>query len=237
MPRASVGDSPDSAPLTAGLWEQAEFTAPLTGPIVDGVSPPSETGPWTTRAKFAWDPGHLYMLVESVGPRPSSPFTRHDELLHQADAIELFLDVTGNRRRIVEVQVNPGNVTADYLHVWDRKPTYPAHRIDADFYRAHHRADLAWDVRGLRTRSVLAPAGDGLTRWTVLMAVPLSEILAADGLTTPLRPGQTLYVNVMRYAYTGEDNRRTLRHYNLVPVRQGCPHQSPMATMELTAVE
>jgi len=220
------------------LWEHADFTPPLTGPIVEGGSQPSaEPGPWTTRAKFAWDPNHLYVLVESVGPRPASPFTRHDELLHQADAIELFLDVTGNRRRIVEVQVSPDNITADYLHVWDKKPTYPAHRIDADFYRAHHRADLAWDVRGLRTRSELAPAGDGLTRWTVLMAVPLSEILSADGLTPPLRPGQTLYVNVMRYAYTGEGDRRTLRHYNLIPVRQGCPHQSPMATLQLTATE
>ena len=238
MPRAPGEESSASLNLTTALWERAAFTPPLAGPLTNGGSQSAEkTSPWTTRAKFAWDPKHLYVLIESVGPHPASPFTRHDELLHQADAVEIFLDVTGNRHRIVEVQVSPNNITADYLHVWDQKAMYPADRIDADFYRAHHRADLAWDLRGLRTQSLLEPADNGQTRWTVMMAIPLSEILAADGRTPPLGRNQTLYVNVLRYAYASKGARRTFHHYNLVPVRKGCPHQSPMAVVPLKATD
>ena len=116
MPRAVIGDSPAPAPLMVALWEHADFTPPLTGPIVEGGSQPSaEPGPWTTRAKFAWDPNHLYVLVESVGPRPASPFTRHDELLHQADAIELFLDVTGTDLSAISGALNHSRGAQDEI--------------------------------------------------------------------------------------------------------------------------
>jgi hypothetical protein len=236
MPRA-VGGHEASPSLSPALWRRATFTAPFVGPIGDGEPAPPKDGPWTTRAKFAWTPDHLYVLIESVGLRPASPFTRHDELLHQADVVELFLDVTGERRRIVEIQVSPNNVTTDYLHVWNARPDYQTDRIDVDFYRENHHVDLAWNLQGVRTLSGVEPAGNGQTRWTTMMAIPLAGLLVEEGLPPALRPGQNLYVNVLRYAYSGEGDARMFRQYNLIPVRHGCPHQTPMAVAELTTVD
>ena len=239
-PRLTMPRATETGELTEALWADSSFTAPLTGPLGEPGAKPSpakdDAGPWVTRAKFAWDPGHLYVLLESVGPEPHSPFGERDDLLHQADTLEVFLAVADDHRRIVEVQVNPQNVTADYLHIWRQAPTYPADRLDDDFYRANHSADIHWDVPGLRTRSVLTRLADGRTRWTAMIAIPLADILAADGLPPALRPGQTIYVNLMRYAHLDRQPGGAWRQYNLVPVRQGRPHQSPMAMAPLQAV-
>lgn len=235
MPRIAPDDAASAVELTPALWERATFTNVFAGPLTWAGDPGPGDDRWRTRAKFAWAPDALYVLIESVGPAPASPFARHDDLLHQADAVEVFLDVAGDRRNIVEVQVSPKDVTADYYHRWSEAPSYPADRLDDDFYRAHHRADAGWDLKGLRVKSLVAPAADGQTRWTAMLVLPLAEPLTRVGLPAELHAGQTLRINVLRYAYEEQRGTRVLRHYSLVPVRHGRPHQSPMATVPLVA--
>ena len=226
------------AVLPPELWRNAAFTGALVGPLAEpGKARVEASACWTTRAKLAWDPQHLYVLIESIGPAPRSPFTKHDELLHQADAVEIFLDVEGEHRQIVEIQVSPNGTTADYYHVWSEAPSYPADKLDDDFYHAHHRADLNWNLEGLRVQSSVEAAAENRTRWTVMMALPLAEPLRLAGLAPELRKGQKIRANILRYAYKDENGQHVLNHYNLVPVRGGRPHQSPMATAALVAAD
>lgn len=237
MPRPAVTalSFENSADLGAVDWQRAAFGPTLAGPLARrGAQATAADERWETRARFLWTFHHLLVQVESIGPAPDSPFEQQDDLLHQADVIELFLDVTGRQQRVIEIQVNPQNVTTDYLHYWSLRPTYTADAIDEDFYRQHHRADLAWDLQGLVTRSTVQPIDDGDTRWTVEMAVPVGEALANEGHPAELHAGQTLYVNVMRYARPVEGGQRALHQYNLAPVQGGRPHQSPMGVAPLT---
>ena len=224
------------ASLIPTSGRRGSFTPPLKDALPNPQEPDLLTFPdlWRSRAKFAWDSSHLLVLIESIGPAPKSDFTKHEDLLHQADVLELFLDADGRGRRILELQVSPRNVTAAYVHHWNQPATYPADRIDISFYRSNHHADRGWaGLPHLQTSSTVEALRDGQTRWTVMMAVPMAEPLAAAGMPTTLREGQKLYVNVLRYAYRDNGGRRAFRQYNLVPVRHGCPHQTPMAVMEL----
>lgn len=238
MPHVSGAPAGD-VPLDESLWAEASFTAPLARPLALDGAKPKGPGDCVVRAKFAWDADHLYVLIESVGPRPSSPFTQQDDLLHEADVAEIFLDPTGRRLNIFEIQVSPENVTNDYHHIWDKPATYPADRIDFPFSKAHQTVDHDWDAAGLRTRSVLVDRPDGRTMWTVMMAIPLRHLFALAGREgARLKPGDALYVNLMRYARPPlPDGKRALEQYNLVPVRTGCPHHSPMAVVKLIAVK
>lgn len=216
-------------------WASAAFSETLTGPIPEtNATIPDVRGLTDTRAKFLWDDRHLHVLIESIGGRPQSDFQRQDDLLHQADVVEVFLSSTPDRREIIELQVSPNNVTADYLHVWRQAPTYPPENIDIEFYKANHKADIAWDLNGLRTMTRIDPLPDGRARWTTTIAIPLDEAAVRVGLPATLHAGQAVWLNVMRYAYYSDDaGKRTFRQYNLVPVRFGRPHQSPNGMMEL----
>ena len=237
MPHVRAHLSAD-APLTADLWAGATFTEPFGRPLADDRAAPLPPGDWSTRAKFTWDAEHLYVMIESIGPRPTSPFTQHDELLHEADVAEVFLDPVGDRRHIFEFQVSPSNVTCDYHHTWDEPATYPADRIDFPFSKAHHRFDRDWNLQDWRTTSTVTDRPDGDTTWTVMMAIPLRPLLAMAGRDAPLAAGQSVYVNALRYARPlRDDGKRVLEQYNLVPVRTGCPHHSPMAVVRLIAAK
>lgn len=235
---AATGDDWPAIAANDTAWREIPATPEFGGALRNDGSVAAPVSTWRTSAKVAWTPSTLWVRIESLGPAPASDFRERDALLHKADVIELFLDVTGERRRIIEVQVNPHNVVADYLHVWDQPPTYLAHQIDGAFFKANHHADLEWNFEGLQTWSVVEPVGDAgdTTRWTVTMAVPLGDALAAEGRSAKLRPGQSVYVNLLRYAYSDEGGKRKLHQYSLVPVRHGCPHQSPMGVLQLTAL-
>jgi hypothetical protein len=132
------------------------------------------------------------------------------------------------------VQVNPAGVTADYLHVWDQPATYPPDAIDVPFYRANHHADIHFDVAGLQAASQVIPLSEGRARWIAMLKIPLRQALEAEGLKPTLQPGQSIRLNLLRYAWSESNGQRNFRQFSLVPVKHGCPHQSPTAMKTFT---
>jgi hypothetical protein len=183
---------------------------------------------------LAWDAQHLFVLVDSQGPSPVIGLDNKDRPLHEADVCEVFLDVGGKGQDIVEVQVGPTGRTATYYHHWDTPPAYPADRLDDSFYRAHHHVDQTWRLEGLQARSSVRTAGADQTRWLAAFIIPLAPALQRAEMKPVLHAGQTLRVNILRYAYGRQDGKPVFRQYNLVPTKHGCPHQSPMAMMPFT---
>jgi hypothetical protein len=208
----------------APAWRSIPFTADFSGPIDDQPDPTLSS---KTRAKFALYANHLYVLIESIGPQPSTNFQHNGDSLYLADVVEVYLDPAGDGRTIMELEVSPTNLTSLFLHHWDQIPTYPASDIDVDFFLAHQHCDYPWELPGLKTRTAIKPAPDGQTCWTTTFAIPLASSSAG--------PHQPLKVNVLRYLWFEQNGQREFNQYNLVPVLKGRPHQSPMAMIEVAA--
>lgn len=223
--------------LAAKSWATAYTTAYLGDSLPDNPkSPPKPPTPdipndWRVRAQLAWSPDYLFVWVESYGPPPMETKQVQGGPLHGSDVYEVFIDVTGEQKQIVEIQADAQGQTHSFYHIWSKAPRYPANHVDESFYVTHHARDNSWQLDGVEVRNSVETIQPGKAYWTLRMAIPMQEILKRSGLEPKLSENQTLRLNVLRYAYVRQNDRLVFRQYNLVPTRHGCPHQSPMAAM------
>ncbi len=60
-----------------------------------------------TRVRLLWDTAHVYLLFEADDPDILGDLRARDAPVYQQEAVEIFLDVKGERRDYVELQVSP----------------------------------------------------------------------------------------------------------------------------------
>ena len=196
---------------TPSTFREYEAPAANTPPLLDGVldDAPWRIAPWTetfvdirgegwpqpplaTRAKIAWDERHLYVGAALEEPHLWATLADRDAIVYREHDFEVFLDPDGDGLAYYELEINALGTEFDLF--LDRP------------YRRQGRANIGWDMEGLRTAvhldGTLNDPTDEDAGWTVEIAIPWSalrppDIPAADA-PGPPRPGDTWRVNFSR---------------------------------------
>jgi|SRR5687768_6011312 len=173
-----------AAPVVDGKLDDAGWTdAAWTSDFVDIEGADRPAPPLQARAKIAFDATHLYVAAELSEPHVWAAGHARDGALYKADAFELFVDPDGDGHDYVEVQVAADNT------VTDLRITKP--------YRDRGRADIDWNIAGLRSAvhvdGTINDATDRDVSWTIELAIPFKAL----GVSSP-RDGDIWRVNMAR---------------------------------------
>ena len=160
-PRAS------SAPVIDGVLDDAAWRdAPWTEPFVDirGEGWPSPT--WSTRAKLTWHECCLYVGAELEEPHLWATLSDRDAIVYREHDFEVFLDPDGDGIEYYELEINALGTEFDLF-------------LDRPYSRGG-RADIGWDMAGLRTAvgldGTLNDPSDEDVGWTVEIAIPWTAL-------------------------------------------------------------
>ena len=195
--------------------------------------------PLPTQVKLLWDKEALYLRFVCTATEIYAPARTHDAALYTGDVVEVFLDVKGDGRQWIELEVSPDNVTFDQVTTLTADPVSGASLVlagavlDRDWW-----VDLSWSLDGWRTAATVQRTAGKVTGWTVDMALPAPSVLRRLG-TDHYAP-MTLRANFLRYEQLQETNpksQRRLLALNWSPVQYGCPHISPLAMGFLTLAQ
>ncbi|GIP18306.1 hypothetical protein J40TS1_39480 [Paenibacillus montaniterrae] len=100
---------------------------------VTGLAPKEQT-----EVKACWSSEALYIRFECTDHYVKSDYTKRDDPLYEQDVIEVFIDLAGDGKQYIELEVSPHNV------VFDAK-------ITGAQGKSHIVVDTAWDIEGLYT--------------------------------------------------------------------------------------
>lgn len=238
----SFSHSPSSQDYIRGPADGTELTwmdfsdnAPAVRINQDPINPApirlANNSYFYTSVQFAWDEERFYAFfygnASSVEAFNEAKYGAHDSLIYESDCFELFIDPVGDGMRYIELQVSPYGVTADYLHTFSEKPTYPADKIDREFWSTHHVGSREWNAEGFKAEADIEYHNDAVVAWTCEMSVLWSDI-TGDKNHTP-KVGDRVYVNALRYVWLDHEGRRILAPLMTGPTMHGCPHMTPMA--------
>ncbi len=207
-------------------WKDAALISTLTlsrGDDAKGLEPTPTT------IQFLWDADALYLRFTCRDKEIETPFQGRDQPHYKGDAVEFFLDVVGDARRYIEIQLSPANQIFDQLISLDAPPESKDGRLTDAFFMKHLKMDPTWNFEGLRSATRRIPGG-----WIAEMALPPAPL----GL--PHWKPMMVRANLLRYDWlvpaSGESR---LVAMNWAPVFYGCPHISPeaMGMLELLPEE
>jgi cellulose/xylan binding protein with CBM9 domain len=175
-----------TGPITPdGKDDEADWkTAPVTAAFVDATGGRHVDG--EAHARFLWDDKNLYAFIDVKDKDVASPYTKHDDPLWGADAVELFIDADKDGHDYVELQVNPRNATFD------------------SWLAAPRQGDEKWDshmVTGTTVEGTLDDRDDTDVGWHAELAIPLEAVKGAKAdmkVQLPPRVGDTWRLNVVR---------------------------------------
>lgn len=182
-----------SPPAIDGSLDDAVWrAAPWTEPFVDIRGPDWPDPHLGTRAKIAWDERFLYVGAELEEPHLWATLADRDAIVYRENDFEVFLDPDGDGLAYYELEINALGTEFD---LFLDKP-----------YRRKGKADIAWDVEGLRTavhlEGTLNDPSDEDAGWSVEIAIPWSALrppgAPADAAVAPPRPGDLWRVNFSR---------------------------------------
>jgi hypothetical protein len=168
--RVYVAHRAASTPVVDGKLDDAAWReARWTEPFVDIMGAARRAPPLRTRAKIVWDDDCLYVGADLEEPDVWATLTQPDDTVWHDDDFEVFLDPDGDGLAYYEMEIN---ALGTVLDLFLPRP-----------YRSGGRADLAWNVRGLRSavavRGTLNDPSDRDAGWSVELAIPWA------GLTPP----------------------------------------------------
>jgi hypothetical protein len=144
----------------------------------------------STRSKFLWDDGFLYVGFACQDPDVWATLANRDDLLWNEEVVEILCDPDGDGLDYFEVQVNPLGTVLDLFLA---KP-----------YSQGGAADLDWNLDSLKTAvridGTLNHPVDTDREWTCEVALPFEELkFLAPSLSFPPRPADTWRILVTRY--------------------------------------
>ncbi len=192
-PREYAAPPAASPPAIDGSLDDAAWrAAPWTEPFVDIRGPGWPDPDVGTRAKIAWDEHFLYVGAELEEPHLWATLAERDAIVYREHDFEVFLDPDGDGLAYYELEINALGTEFD---LFLDKP-----------YRRKGRADIAWDIEGLRTavrlEGTLNDPSDEDAGWSVEIAIPWSALrppgAPADAAVPTPRPGDAWRVNFSR---------------------------------------
>jgi len=115
-----------------------------------------------TVARLLWDEDNLYVAFQAEDPDVSTPFSRDDEPLYRANAVEIFLNPSGDLRNYDEIELAPSNAL-----------------FDASFTGRRQGMDLSWSSRArhaVHVDGTLNDSRDVDRGWTAELAIPFAAL-------------------------------------------------------------
>jgi biopolymer transport protein ExbD len=198
IPRARGAITIDGSPNDPG-WAGAVVSPEF--PTGEGSSDPAGKA----TARMTWDDQYLYVFASVVDSDITTPYTKHDDTLWKADAVEMFIDADSNRRGYIELQVNANNATFDSWFPGGRAP----------------KGDEAWDS-GMQTVVRLngtTKPGDADTSWDVEIAIPWAAVKGRDDKMTvqlPPKVGDRWRLNVVRVDVRSSSDKTMWASWNRI---------------------
>jgi hypothetical protein len=125
-----------------------------------------------TEAKMLWDTDGLYVAYECDDEDIKSTFTKRDDSLWEQEAVELFVDASGDEMTYAEFQVSPGGQIFD---AWFTIYGPPGQR-GGDILGYNPPIDAKVKVDGTLNASTDADKG-----WTVEMKIPWAAFRDVQG--------------------------------------------------------
>ena len=167
VPREYHAPPAVSPPVIDGSLDDAVWrAAPWTEPFVDIRGPDWPDPHLATSAKIAWDERHLYVGAELEEPHLWATLADRDAILYREHDFEVFLDPDGDGLAYYELEINALGTEFDLF--LDRP------------YRRQGKANVAWDMEGLRTAvrldGTLNDPSDEDAGWSVEIAIPWSAL-------------------------------------------------------------
>lgn len=170
--------------LAEASWQEAAWTAPF----VHNRGPDRPAPEFRTRAKMMWNDTYLYIGAELEEPHVRAEFVTRDTTVWRENALELFIDPTGDTHHYYEFQINARET------IWDLMLTRP--------YRDGGRPLSAWDLRGLKravdVQGTLNDPSDEDEGWTVELALPWSVLKEAAPEQRRPQDGEQWRLNMTR---------------------------------------
>ncbi len=188
---AAVSPPAIDGSLDDAAWRAAPWTEPFVDIRGEGWPEPR----LRTRAKIVWDERFLYVGAELEEPHLWATLAERDAILYREHDFEVFLDPDGDGLAYYELEINALGTEFDLF--LDRP------------YRRKGKADVGWDIEGLRTAvrldGTLNDPADEDTGWSVEIAIPWSALhppgapadAAVETVAAP-RPGDVWRVNFSR---------------------------------------
>jgi len=148
--------------LAEPAWDRAE----RAGPFVRSLDGKPATA--STEARLLWDDENLYIAFIAEDANVASSYFKDDEPLFQANALEIFLNPSGDLQRYDEIEIAPTNAL-----------------FDASFTGRRQGMNLSWSSRArhaVHVEGTLNNPGDVDRGWTAELAIPF---LALTGMPRP----------------------------------------------------
>ncbi len=182
----------DPPVLDGALDDAAWQAAPWIEPFVD-IRGEGWPGPaLMTRARIVWDECCLYVGAELEEPHLWATLADRDAIVYRENDFEVFLDPDGDGLAYYELEINALGTEFD---LFLDKP-----------YRRKGKADVGWDMEGLRTavrlEGTLNDPSDEDTGWSVEIAIPWVALrppgAPREAAAGPPRSGDVWRVNFSR---------------------------------------
>ena len=163
---------------------------------------PFANGEHATEARIFYTADALYIGAKLVDEDIWGDFTKRDSDTWTQEVFEVFLDVDGDNRDYLELQVTPRNVVFD-ANFKTRLSGGKGSRTDKI------NAARAWNMEGLETAvsidGTLNEDGDEDRSWTIEMKLPFAS---TPGLSGPPKKGDTWALNLYRFDRPGKKGAR-----------------------------
>jgi hypothetical protein len=142
--------------LAEPAWDQAERTGPFVRSL-DG-KPCAEQ----TTARMLWDDENLYVAFQMEDANIATPFLHDGQPLYESNAVEIFLNPSGDLARYDEIEIAPSNAL-----------------FDASFTGRRQGMNLSWSSRArhaVHLDGTLNDPGDVDRGWTAELAIPFAAL-------------------------------------------------------------
>ncbi len=149
-----------------GVLEPAWNKAAREDLGIDLTGAPAPAGA-ATLVRIAADPKGLCLAFQCADRDVSSPYTRRDDPLWHADAVEVFLDPDGDGKDYVELEVSPRGVL-----------------FDSSFRGPRRGEDRSWNPAvqaAVKVDGTLNRPGDTDRGWVAELRIPWKEIPGRGG--------------------------------------------------------
>jgi len=188
-----------------------------------------------TDVRLLWSPEFLFVRFVSLGDTWIVPHSGERDLeLFRGDVVEVFLDVVGDSRQWVELQVSPkGDLTDIRIRLTAPPDFLEDGRLSEKVYPSEYHADWDWNLEEIQWASRLLETGEGNDLWIVDLALPARAFFEEmeDSLW---QKEMVLRAHFVRYERRSPQGPPI--HHSWNPrVPRGNPHRTPglMGTLEL----
>ncbi len=170
-----------------------------------------------TEVRLAYDANFLYITFLCADAEIIPAGEKHDDLLHRGDAVEIFIDGSGDHRQFYEIQLNPKGLARDVNYL------FTGETLKLDAQGLYLDWGNVWDDANFNIPDLRVTAKTRQDGYEIECAIPAKALMRRRNRAT-LSPGDKLRANFVRF-----DSSKTSECVisNWSPTAFGRAHRSP----------